>query len=160
MILKDQIINCTKISTSIAVVIGVILIAQPPFIFGHIAAVSGIANNGRNFGIGIAIVTAIMSGLQVPVNKYLKDVNVNCIVIVTAFIGLILSLIYAPCGNVSESFIFGTKEATRNVILYSLLSAFIGMYKNCKQTAAVVKLTYFTFFRFHRIVFVNLGNAN
>ena len=128
MILKDQIINCTKISTSIAVVIGVILIAQPPFIFGHIAAVSGIANNGRNFGIGIAIVTAIMSGLQAPVNKYLKDVNVNCIVIVTAFIGLILSLIYAPCGNVSESFIFGTTEATRNVILYSLLSAFIGMY--------------------------------
>ena len=128
MILEDQIITFTKVSTSIAVVIGVILIAQPPFIFGHTAAaVSGIANNGRDFGIGIAIVTAIMCGLQGPVNKYFKDVNVNCKVIVTAFIGLILSLVYAQCGEVSESFIFGTKEVNRNEIVFSLLSAFIGM---------------------------------
>ena len=131
IILKDETITCTKISTSIAVVIGVILIAQPPFIFGNHVLVSGIeaANSikDRKFGISIAIGTALLCGVQAPVNKYLKNVNKNYLVITTAIIGLILSLIYALCGDVSESFIFGTIEVTHNQMIFSLLSAFIGM---------------------------------
>ena len=85
-----------KIIFALIVIIGVVMIVQPPFLFGSNSDNSENNVGGdRLFGVLMAITTAILGGFQSTILHYLKHIHSIILVFWTGVIGMLECLVFA-----------------------------------------------------------------
>ena len=85
-----------KIIFALIVIIGVVMIIQPPFLFGSNSDNSeNNVHGNRLFGVLMAITTAILGGFQSTILHYLKHIHSIILVFWTGVIGMLECLVFA-----------------------------------------------------------------
>ena len=94
------------------VFIGVVMIIQPPLLFGITTTTAGISEGNNLFGILMAVTTAILGGFRSTILHYLKDVNSIILVFWTGVIGILECLIFGCFYDSKTSILFGANWNT------------------------------------------------